>query len=153
MNGIRHRSIRIAVALLLSIGLAASGVACSNSMKEPVRPPTPQVLETRTGNAVFYSRSLNGSRSADGGRVDNSKLTAAHHTYPFGTIVKVTRLANGKSVQVRITDHLPMTATNRRLGIVIDLTRAAASELDMIKAGRTKVKVEVLSWGSRKQRK
>lgn len=110
------------------------------------------VLESRSGCAVYYSRSLHGSRTADGGRLDNAKLTAAHTTYPFGTIVRVTREKNGRSVEVRVTDHLPRTKTNRRLGIIIDLTRAAASELDMIKDGRVKVKVEVLHWGTKKQR-
>jgi rare lipoprotein A len=84
--------------------------------------------------------------------VDNSRFTAAHNTYPFGTVLLVTRVRNGKCVEVRVTDHLPATKTNRRLGIIIDLTRAAASKLDMLKDGRVKVKVEVLKWGTRKQR-
>jgi rare lipoprotein A len=110
------------------------------------------ILASRDGYAVFYSRGLNGGRTADGGRLDNSKFTAAHSTYPFGTIVMVTRVRNGKSVEVRVTDHLPSTKTNRKLGIIIDLTRAAASKLDMLKDGRAKVKVEVLKWGTKKQR-
>ncbi len=122
--------------------------------KPALPPPTSSrtVLETKNGMAVFYDRSLNGSKTSDGGRLDNSKMTAAHSTYPFGTLVRVTRVKNAKTVEVRVTDHLPSTKTNRKLGIIIDLTRAAASKLDMIKDGRSKVTVEVLEWGTKKQK-
>jgi rare lipoprotein A len=141
---------------LLAMGLitaTASGCAGKDwASLSAMRSRPAAVLETRTGAAVFYSRSLNGSRTASGGRVDNNKFTAAHHSYPFGTLLRVTRLRTGKSVEVRVTDHLPSTRTNRRLGIVIDLTRAAAADLDMLRDGRTKVKLEVLEWGTKRQR-
>jgi rare lipoprotein A len=108
------------------------------------------VLACKDGCATYYSRSLNGGKTADGGRLDNSRLTAAHHSYPFGTVVRVTRVKTGKFVEVRVTDRLPSTRTNNRLGIIIDLTHAAASKLDMIRDGRVKVKVEVLEWGGSK---
>lgn len=138
-----------AILLLITGCTAGTGHGFPPVLHRPSNEPT--VLESRSGYAVYYSRSLHGSRTADGGRLDNTKLTAAHTTYPFGTIVRVTREKNGKSVEVRITDHLPGTKTNRRLGIIIDLTRAAASEVDMLKDGRVKVKVEVLKWGTKKQ--
>jgi rare lipoprotein A len=141
---------------LLAMGLVtatASGCAGREwASLSAMKSGPPKVLETKTGSAVYYSRSLNGSRTSSGGRVDNSKYTAAHHSYPFGTLLRVTRVRTGKSVEVRVTDHLPSTRTNRRLGIVIDLTRAAASDLDMLRDGRTKVKLEVLEWGTKRQR-
>ena len=136
----------VAIGLVLTISACAEVKIVTAGEERPV-------LESKSGCAVFYSRSLNGGKTADGGRLDNSKFTAAHTTYPFGTVVRVTRVKNGKSVEVRITDHLPATRTNRKYGIIIDLTRAAASRLDMIKDGRAKVKVEVLAWGTRKQKK
>jgi rare lipoprotein A len=75
-----------------------------------------------TGVASFY-----------GGR----GLTAAHRTLPFGTVVRVTNVSNGKTVMVRINDRGPF-----RRGRIIDLSRAAAHELDMIKRGTTLVSVE-----------
>ena len=67
-------------------------------------------------------------------------MTAAHRTLPLGTVVRVTNLSNGKSVQVRINDRGPWG--NAR---IIDLSRAAAEKLDMIRAGTAKVRVEVIA--------
>ena len=134
----------------------ASLLLVTGGMAEDKVAPAPSTgaraaLETKNGMAVFYDRSLNGTKTSDGGRLDNAKMTAAHSTYPFGTLIRVTRVKNGKSVEVRVTDHLPATKTNRKLGIIIDLTRTAASKLDMINAGRSKVTLEVLEWGTKKQ--
>jgi rare lipoprotein A len=108
------------------------------------------VLACKDGCATYYSSGLNGGKTADGGRLNNAKLTAAHRSYPFGTVVRVTRVKTGKFVEVRVTDRLPSTRTNNKLGIIIDLTHAAASKLDMMRDGRVKVKVEVLEWGGKK---
>ena len=70
-------------------------------------------------------------------------LTAAHKTYPFDTIVKVTNLSNGKSVKLRINDRMP--DYNPR---IIDISYKAAIELDMLVSGIADVKLEVLKWGN-----
>jgi rare lipoprotein A len=140
-----------ALFLVFATGCTTDKRLASLSPRLPFTGERP-VLARADGCAVYYSRSLHGGRTADGGRLDNTKLTAAHRSYPFGTIIRVTRVKNGKSVEVRITDRLPSTRTNNRLGIIIDLTRAAASKLDMLRDGRVKVKVEVLEWGTRKQK-
>ena len=78
-----------------------------------------------------------------GEKYDKNVLTAAHRTLPLGTMVKVTHLKNSKSVVVRINDrgpHGPKTG-------ITDLSGRAAQELDMIKDGRTKVKLEVVEAG------
>lgn len=90
------------------------------------------------GNASFYSIKTNkGSVTASGERLNDTKLTAAHRTLPFGSIVKVTNLSNGRSVFVKITDRGPFIS-----GRVIDLSVAAATVLDFKNKGVTKVKVE-----------
>jgi rare lipoprotein A len=86
-----------------------------------------------TGRAAFYS----GGRTASGERTGPHGLTAAHRTLPFGTKVRVTNHHNGKTVVVRITDRGPYGR-----GRIIDLSRAAAVELDMISAGTVMVSIE-----------
>jgi rare lipoprotein A len=86
-----------------------------------------------TGRAAFYS----GGHTASGKRTGPHGLTAAHRTLPFGTRVRVTNQHNGKSVVVRIVDRGPFGG-----GRIIDLSRAAAVELDMIGAGTAMVGIE-----------
>ncbi len=92
------------------------------------------------GLASYYSDLFHGKPTASGELYDKGKLTAAHKTLPFGTLVKVTRLDNNKSVQVRVTDRGPFIS-----GRVIELSRAAASQVDLINDGSARVKVEVVS--------
>jgi rare lipoprotein A len=91
------------------------------------------------GRASFYGVEFVGRRTASGERYDADALTAAHRTLPFGTRVRVTNLANGRSVEVVINDRGP-----HRKGRVIDLSRRAAETLDMVRAGTVRVAVEVL---------
>ena len=107
--------------------------------------PAPE-RSTQTGLASYYGRTLDGRKTASGEPFDSNALTAAHPVYPLGTRVRVTNLKNRSAVVVRITDRGP-TAPNRREGVIIDLSRAAATRLHMHKDGRTRVQVEVLEWG------
>src|ERR1700722_16783646 len=86
-------------------------------------------LRAETGIASFYG----GGLTASGEVTRPSGFTAAHRTLPFGTQVLVTNISNGKTVVVRITDRGPF---GRRR--IIDVSRAAARELDMIRSGTTK---------------
>ena len=93
------------------------------------------------GIASFYGVRCNGgTHTASGKRLNNNELTAAHKTYRFGTKLKVTNLSNGKSVIVTITDRGPYMK-----GRIIDVTPAAAKQLDFVKKGITKVKVELIN--------
>lgn len=92
-----------------------------------------------TGKASFYANKFEGRTTASGAIFSQSKLTAAHKTLPFGTNVKVTNLANDKSVVVIINDRGPFVP-----GRIIDLSLAAAKILDFIKLGVTDVVVEIL---------
>src|SRR5215813_6226072 len=96
--------------------------------------------KTSTGTAVFYSDKLVGHALTSGEKYDKNALTAAHRTIPLGTMVKVTNLKNNKSVVVRINDRGPHGPKTE----IIDLSGKAAQELDMIKDGRAKVKLEVV---------
>ena len=87
-----------------------------------------------SGKAAFYG----GGRTASGEVTGPSGFTAAHRTLPFGTKVLVTNVRNGKTVVVRIVDRGPYGR-----GRIIDVSRAAARELDMIDSGTTMVSVEL----------
>jgi len=69
--------------------------------------PISSKAQTQTGKASFYSNAFEGSPTASGEKYQASKLTAAHKTLPFGTIVKVTNLANNESVEVTVNDRGP----------------------------------------------
>ena len=87
------------------------------------------------GIASFYKFD---SKTASGEHFNPSDLTAAHRTLPFGTRLRVTNLATGQSVTVRVNDRGPFVP-----GRVVDVSRSAAEELGMIDRGITKVKLEV----------
>ena len=94
---------------------------------------------TEEGNASWYGEPFNGRRASNGEIDDMYKLTAAHRTLPFDTMVRVTNLNNGKNTTVRITDRGPFVE-NR----IIDLSLAAAREIDLVGPGVGPVRVEVL---------
>ena len=99
--------------------------------------------EMQHGYASWYGTE-NGTHTASGECFNCRKLTAAHRHLPFGTIVRVTNEQNGKSVDVRINDRGPWTGGGR----IIDLSSAAADEIDMKRAGIVPVDVEVVEVGS-----
>jgi rare lipoprotein A len=89
-------------------------------------------VHAEMGRAAFYG----GGRTASGEVSGPSEFTAAHRSLPFGTNVLVTNVANGKTVVVRITDRGPYGR-----GRIIDVSRAAALQLDMIDIGTTMVSI------------
>lgn len=91
------------------------------------------------GNASYYGRQFDGRRTASGERFDMDGLTAAHRTLPFGSKVRVTNPANGRSVVVRINDRGPFHG-NR----LIDVSQAAAQRLGLIARGSGRVELALL---------
>lgn len=89
------------------------------------------------GKASFYSNRSHGKRMADGSVYDKSDYTCAHRKYPFGTLLKVTNLSNGKSVIVEVRDRGPYGR-----GRVVDLSYGAAKEIGMVQKGVAFVEVE-----------
>ena len=97
----------------------------------------------KTGvTASYYAEDFHGKKTSNGERFNMNALTCAHKSLPFNTILKVTNLANGKSVEVRVNDRGPFVL-NRE----IDLSKAAAVKLGMIGSGTTKVKLEIVKEG------
>lgn len=95
-----------------------------------------QNAPTKVGNATYYGDKWHGRRAADGSIFHQDSLTCAHKTLPFGTILHVRNPKNGKEVVVRVTDRGPY-----RKNTVIDLSKAAAKEIDMIQAGVAQVEI------------
>lgn len=103
--------------------------------------------EVREGLASYYGRDFHGKLAASGVRFDMNALVAAHPSWPFGTVVRVTHLESGRTVRVRVVDRGPARGP-RREGVIIDLSRAAARALGFIEDGRARVRLEVLRWGT-----
>src|SRR6185295_18090142 len=114
-----------ALAALVAL-LAALAAACSGHHK-PATAPQPVVAPSEHGVASWYGPKFNGHRTASGERYDMRALTAAHPSLPFGTLVRVTNVENGRQVVVRINDRGPFA--KRR---VIDLSYTAARELGVV---------------------
>lgn len=96
--------------------------------------------EFRTeGHASFYGLRFKGRPTASGEIFDPQAMTAAHRTLPFGTRLRVTNISNGRSVVVRINDRGPYAH-----GRIIDLSRAAAERLEMVRRGIAPVRLEYL---------
>lgn len=136
----------ISAAALLCIFSSVMSCGCSSSSDLTVSPktklPTLEVFDEAEGIASFYHSKFHGRLTSNGEKYNKHLFTAAHRSYPFGTVVRVTRKETGKAVLVRINDRGPYKK-NR----LIDLSFAAAKELVMVKDGLTNVKIEVLSWG------
>lgn len=115
--------------------LLVLGAACGAAALIPAEPGAVQ-----EGKATWYSDSLAGNHTANGERYDPRQLTAAHRTLPFGTRVRVTRIDDGRQVIVRINDRGPFGRRER----IIDLSRAAAEQMGMIRAGVIGVRIEVI---------
>lgn len=91
-----------------------------------------------TGQASFYAAEFHGKKTSSGERYDMDDLTCAHRWLPFGTRLRVTNISNGKSVVVRVNDRGPWK--HKR---IIDVSKAAAKELDMVRSGTAKVEVRL----------
>jgi rare lipoprotein A len=91
------------------------------------------------GMASYYGSELAGQRTASGERFNPRELTAAHRTLPFGSKVRVTNPANGRSVVVRINDRGPFTR-----GRLIDLSRSAAERIGLVARGHGEVQLALL---------
>jgi rare lipoprotein A len=126
------RQFLVAVALLL----IAAGCA---TKRAPAVDPVKKGHQER-GLASWYGKKYHGRTTANGERFDMRDVSAAHRTLPFGTVVKVTNLENGRTLKVRINDRGPFVD-----GRIIDLSKKAAQKLGMVEAGVVRVKLVVES--------
>jgi rare lipoprotein A len=118
---------------MLTGGLSFGGSSDGKTAVAMLKTSTPE-----TGVASYYGTKYHGRQTASGEVFNMNELTAAHPKLKFGTKVKVTHLANNRSVTVRINDRGPFVK-----GRVIDLSQAAAEELQMVHAGLAQVKIEI----------
>lgn len=131
------------------VGLIALLVFCGGSPGAHARDDVPEVESHKeTGVATYYAKRFEGRRTASGQTFRHSELLAAHGSHPFGTLVRVTNLRNGTSVDVKIADRGGFAKRSGEL--IIDLSLSAAARLDMISGGRARVMVEVLGRGERR---
>jgi len=145
VSGRRSFPLAMCLGLLLSQGCAMLQRPPVPTLPETAKPPiekTPAMQGElpQTGNASWYGAQHQGKRTANGEIFDQGLFTAAHRTLPFGSKIKVTNLANGKSVEVKINDRGPF-AEDR----IIDLSEAAAKALEMLQSGKTTVRLELSS--------
>jgi rare lipoprotein A len=135
----------IGVGVLQSWGvvvvLTATLAGCATA-RGPVGMPSKKAPPgtVQAGEASWYGERHHGRRTASGELYDKNQLTAAHPALPFGTLVLVTNLQNGRSVEVRVNDRGPTAA-----GRIIDLSYSAARALGAVAAGTVPVSVRVLS--------
>lgn len=129
------------LALSLAVLVAVTAFPAAGQTTAPAASATvAKTSDVQEGLAAFYATRLNGRKTASGEVYDHNAMTAAHRTLPFGTRVRVTNTRNSRSVEVHINDRGP-TQPNR----IVDLSRAAATKLGMLRAGNVPVRLEVLS--------
>jgi rare lipoprotein A len=93
--------------------------------------------QIQSGKATYYSKRATGRMTANGERLHHDSMTCAHRTFPFGTLLQVTNIANKRQVVVRVTDRGPFVR-----GRIIDLSWGAAKELDILLQGVADVEIE-----------
>jgi len=131
MSYFRTNSVLLFVLFVLAAGDLLSGIACSNRTSQSGG-------VAQTGIASWYGHPFDGRLTANGEVYEMEKLTAAHRTFPFGTVLRVENVANHKTVEVRINDRGPFVQ-----GRIIDLSHAAAQTIAM--PGIANVHLQVLS--------
>jgi rare lipoprotein A len=131
------------IALLLILTLACSSDTPRTNQYTAESEQEIDVNEIlQTGTASWYGPGFQGRLTSSRDRFDQNKMTAAHRTLPFNTIIEVVNLENDKSVEVLINDRGPYSR-NR----IIDLSKAAAEEIDMIDKGTTEVELILVEAG------
>jgi rare lipoprotein A len=101
---------------------------------------TPAFALEQTGIVAWYGTTLHGNPTASGQPFRADALTIAHKYLPFGAEVRITNLANGRSVKARVNDRGP-----RRPGRIADVSYRAAKELGFVRQGVTRARLEILS--------
>jgi len=124
---------------LLLFGMLLSTAGFAQNIVEDVKLETsagsPNII-FKTGYATYYAKKFEGRRTTSGAKYRGKKMTAAHLSLPLGTVVTVTNLSNGKSVEVVVNDRGPHSRK-----YMIDLSEGAAKELGFYKKGQSKVEI------------
>ena len=118
---------------------ANPSIAITTSKAKTAATAAKKSTPSMKGVAAVYADMLQGRKTANGQTFSQHSLTAAHRSLPLGTTVRVTNLRNKRSVDVRVTDRGPW-----HRGRIIDLSKAAARELGMIRTGQALVQLEII---------
>ena len=130
------RRARLLAPVPIVIVAAALSSACGSRRAKVI---VPRIGSAERGVASWYGPGYHGRPTASGEIYDMDAMTAAHRKFAVGTTVRVRNMDNGKSTQVRINDRGPF-----KKGRIIDLSRSAAREIDMIRPGTARVRVIVI---------
>ncbi len=122
--------------LFLAGMIASSIIGCAS--------PLLKGAATQEGLASYYGKEFEGRKTSSGEIFHPNDLTAAHRTYPFGTVLRVTNLKNGDQVQVRVNDRGPVKPER-----IIDLSYGAAKVIGLDRMGLARVRLEVIDWGKK----
>ena len=123
---------------IIAIFVALSVVFCSAFAQQQ---------QPQTGKASYYANKSHGRRTSSGSIYHRDSMTCAHRTLTFGTLLKVRNVKNGKEVIVKVNDRGPFVN-----GRIVDLSYAAAKELDMIKSGVAQVEVTKIGYSKTKKK-
>jgi rare lipoprotein A len=139
-------AVRLSLLVIVAAGIVAGCAPAAQRSTRTGNDPslneaTPLAVEE--GEASYYADKFEGRPTASGELFSQDELTAAHRTFPFGTMLRVINLRNSRRVIVRVNDRGPGKASR-----VVDLSRRAAEELLMVADGIARVRVEVVRWGS-----
>ena len=132
-----QHTFRVTIALAICMLFALLLHGCSSITRHEPHPDLAGYKQT--GMASYYAKKFHHRKTASGERFDNYAMTAAHKTLPFGSKVVVENLSNGRSVTVRINDRGPFVK-----GRIIDLSRAAFSQIADLNRGVVKVEIRVV---------
>ena len=121
--------------LLLVITLSCCAI------RQPAASEAPPAVQV--GLASWYGPGFHGEETASGEIFDQREMVAAHRTLPFGTLIRVTNLVNGRRVTLRVIDRGPY-GRNFRKGTLVDVSRGAARRLGFIRDGLVRVRIEVV---------
>ena len=135
-NPIKHRRRLRPAAAVIAAALVVGGCSVATAPLSPVQAAD----YDRTGKASWYGQRYHGRTTASGSRFDMNAMTAAHRSLPFGTRVRVTNLANRRSVVLTINDRGPYAG-----GRIIDVSRRAAEILGMVRKGVVRVRVHTVA--------
>jgi rare lipoprotein A (peptidoglycan hydrolase) len=130
------------LALVVASALAL-GVPPADASSGGRAPGAEHATFVQEGMASWYGKGFVGHKTASGERFDARAMSAAHRTLPLGTIVRVTNLRNGRTVEVRINDRGPVNRAKTRR--ILDLSKSAATALGMADAGIAKIRIVALA--------
>ena len=134
------RALALAFLCLVALGATNAAGATNRAAARSCASGAEQPVYTQQGLATWYTGRAGGHRTASGEPMRLHALTAAHRTLPFGSIVRITNLENGRAVEVRINDRGPRGRRNGRR--ILDVSKTAAAALGMTRAGVARIKLE-----------